>query len=72
MDYRKRFDQFSFSARNSSLEGVVKLKFAPFCSSMVSFLAKVRIFDFWPVPLSFSENRAMNNYTVCIVLTGTL
>ena len=29
----RRFDQISFRAHNSSLEGATGLKFAPFCSS---------------------------------------
>ena len=47
-------------ARNSSLEGAAKLKFAPLRSSwipfhMVSFLAEVKFFSFWPKTMDYSK-----------------
>ena len=44
----------------STVEGAMKLKFAPFCSSwmpfpMESFFAKVKIFRFWPKTMDYNK-----------------
>ena len=50
----------SLRTRNSSLEGAVKLKFAPFAPlempfPMVSFFVDVKFFRFWPKTMDYSQ-----------------
>ena len=57
----RRFNQISFHAHNSSLEGATELKFVPFCSSWDAlfqwypFWPKIQIFSFWPKTVDYSK-----------------
>ena len=50
----RTFDKFA--THSSSMEGAMRLKFAPFCSSCdaLSFFAKVKIFIFRPKTMDYN------------------
>ena len=64
--------------RNSSLEGAMKLKFAPFSPlempfPMISCFAKVIIFRFWPKTMDYNKAfwpKSMSCFVVILLLTG--
>ena len=60
LDYNRAFCSISFRTHNSSLEGAMKLEFAPFCSPrdalpMITLFAEIKIFSFWPKPLDYNR-----------------